>query len=133
MWSVVYIACVVLAGALPAADGPPGGAIAGVEEQLVEKKLHLAQVYRFRGRPGRALALVRQAQAVRPADARVARLAVALWQEGWDAAIVQHIEKSPDKVALKPLETLVNAEAVGAALVADLAGRDGFQIGRAHV
>ena len=123
MWLLVSIALVVPAGALPAAGGAPGEALPGVEEQLVAKKLHLAQVYRFRGQRDRALELVRQVQAIRPADEAAARIAVELWQAGWDEQIVRHIEESPGKIALRPLDELVDVKAVGAALIASLAER----------
>ena len=113
----------VLAAGVVAAAEPRDGDIARVEEQLVEQKLHLAQVYRFRGECEAALRLVRQVQAIRPEDRTAARMAVELWQKEWDEQIVRHIEKSPGKIALRRLDEVVDVEAVSSALIADIAER----------
>jgi hypothetical protein len=123
VWCLVSIALLATAGALPPADEAPRDDVASVEAQVVEKKLRLAQVYRFRGARDRALALVRQVQAIRPADEDAARLAVDLWEEGWDEQIVRCIEESPAKIKLAPLDELVDVKALGAALIATLEQR----------
>ncbi|MBN1918000.1 MAG: hypothetical protein JW889_08840 [Verrucomicrobia bacterium] len=97
-----------------------GAGAADAEQELVERKLRLAQAYRYRGERGRALGLLRQVQTLQPGNEAAAELVVELWLESWDEQLVAHLESDPDAIKLRPLEEFADVMAVGAGLLAKL-------------